>query len=385
MDPRTENIASEPSWVIENNEVQVALTIRGGHMAPVTFFRNSAEPVRPYYINPWNSERIPHLEPVLVPLRGDFFCMPFGGESIVKGVRFPTHGDPATAAWQAGGVEQSPGHTQAAFTMSTSAPKGRITKTLLLVRGHNAVYIRHVLEGFDGRAPLGHHATLAGSDEQDSLLISTSPLRFGMVAPRPPDTFVSGGEYNALRGGAAFRSLDKVPTIWKDMPLDTCASFPRRTGFCDIIQVYNKPGDDPAWVTAVNPSQGWLWFALKDPSVLPSTLLWMENHGRHGAPWNGRNCCIGLEDVCAFFAGGLSRSLKRNELNKRGVATTARLSAGKPLAVNYIQGVARAPKGFGRVRTVRFGDGMAVFAGETGKTVRAAVDYRFISSGTVGD
>lgn len=384
MEPRIEIIASEPSWVIENDTVRIALTLKGGHMAPVTFFRKSDAPVQPYYVSPWQGEGKTVQPPVLGPLRGDFFCLPFGGDSVVKGVTHTTHGEPATAPWRAGSLEQSDALTRITLTMAGSTLKGRITKSISLVPGRNTIYIRHVLEGFDVRTSLGHHATLAGGDQPDTLLLSTSPVQFGQVSPRPPHTFTSDGEYNALLAGASFRSLDKVPTVWKEMPFDSCAAFPRRRGFCDLVQVYNKPTGGPAWVTAVNPSQGWLWYALKDPAVLPSTLFWMENYGRHADPWRGRNCCLGLEDVCGYFANGLAASVKKNELNEKGILTALKLSPLRPTAINYIQGVTRIPKGFGRVRTARFQEGMATFVGQSGKTAAAAVDHGFLFSGALG-
>jgi hypothetical protein len=384
MEPRIEIISSEPSWVIENDTVRIALTLKGGHMAPVTFFRTSGSPAQPYYVSPWQGEGKTVQPPVLGPLRGDFFCMPFGGDSVVKGVAHTTHGEPATGTWRAGSLQQSDALTRLTLTMDTSTLKGRITKSITLVPGQNTIYIRHVLEGFDGRASLGHHATLAGGDQPDALLLSTSPVQFGRVSPRPANTFESGGEYNALLAGADFRSLDRVPTIWKEMPFDSCASFPRRRGFCDIVQVYNKQASGPAWVTAVNPSEGWLWFALKDPMVLPSTLFWMENYGRHSDPWKGRNCCVGLEDVCAYFAMGLAASVKKNELNEKGIPTAHKLSPARPTAVNCIQGMTRIPKGFGRVKTARFQKGSVTFTGESGKTAAAAVDHGFLFTGAIG-
>jgi hypothetical protein len=383
MEPRTEIIASQPSWVIESDEVRLALTQRGGHMAPVSFYKASADPIQPYYVSPWQGESGKIDTPVLVPIRGDFFCMPFGGDSTVKGVAFTTHGEPATETWRSSGLEQADGITRFTLSMPTRLLRGTVTKTITLVSGQNILYIRHLLEGYDTRAPLGHHATLQTGEEQDELLLSTSAMAFGRVSPRPPATFVNGGEYNALAAGAIFRSLERVPTIWKEMPFDSCSSFPRRRGFSDIIQLYNKPGRGPAWTAAVNPSRGWLWFTLKDPALLTSTLLWMENHGRHAAPWSGRNCCLGLEDVCGYFADGFAASIKKNELNEADVATAVKLSPTRPTAVNYIEGVTRVPKGFGRVKSARFEDGAVTFLSASGKTVKVSVDHRFVTTGEV--
>ncbi len=384
MEPGTEVIAGQQSWVIESEQVRIAITRKGGHMAPVEFFRDGGEPVQPYHVSPWQGEGIAVAPPVLAPLRGDFFCFPFGGDSTVKGVAHTTHGETATTDWTLRGLERSGAVTRLTLGMITTKIAGRVTKRVHLVDGHNVVYQSDVLEGYDVRTSLGHHATLAGGEKPDALLISTSPLLFGMVSPRPAATFTSDGEYNALAAGAAFRSLDKVPTVWKEMPWDSCASFPRRRGFCDIIQVYNKPAYGPAWTTAVNADAGWIWFAIKDPKVLPSTVFWMENHGRHASPWNGRNCCIGLEDVCGCFAQGLAASIRRNEVSRRGVATAHRLSPARPFAVNYIEGVARVARGFGRATSAVFDEGLVTFVGESGKKVKVPVRHEFVFTGSLG-
>ena len=73
-DARLATVASQLSWVIGNDEVELAVTQLGGHMAPVTFCRASGMPIQPYYINPWHDEKPDELPaPVLKPLRGDFF------------------------------------------------------------------------------------------------------------------------------------------------------------------------------------------------------------------------------------------------------------------------------------------------------------------------
>ena len=73
-------IHSQPSFVLANEQVSVAITKRGGQMAPVTFKSRDGQQISPYYISPWQDEEPANMPAeVLVPLRGDFFCMPFGG------------------------------------------------------------------------------------------------------------------------------------------------------------------------------------------------------------------------------------------------------------------------------------------------------------------
>src|SRR5947208_15940031 len=52
-DAQLRTLHSQPSFVIGTKQVELAVTQLGGHMAPVTFFRDTAQPVRPYYISPW--------------------------------------------------------------------------------------------------------------------------------------------------------------------------------------------------------------------------------------------------------------------------------------------------------------------------------------------
>src|SRR5882757_7762118 len=93
-------IHSQSSWVISTPQVELAVTERGGQMAPVTFFRDTAKPVQPYHISPWQDEKLADLPaPVLNTLRGDWFCIPFGGNSeAFRGEQHPPHGEVAGGA-----------------------------------------------------------------------------------------------------------------------------------------------------------------------------------------------------------------------------------------------------------------------------------------------
>ena len=71
-------IRGQPSWLIRTDQVEMAVTKLGAHMAPVKFYRADDKFVQPYHISPWQGENLDLAYcPVLVPLRGDFFCLPF--------------------------------------------------------------------------------------------------------------------------------------------------------------------------------------------------------------------------------------------------------------------------------------------------------------------
>ena len=385
-DAPSRSVHSQPSAILATKDVEVAVTTRGGHMAPVTFFRSSDRPVQPYYVSPWQDEApLPMPAPVLVTLRGDFFCMPFGGNSAeVAGEKHPPHGEIVGELWEVVGTKQAGDVSTLTMEIDTKVRKGRVIKELSLVDGQNAVYSRHTIEGFAGRAPLGHHATLAMPEKEGAVRIATSPIRFGMTCPGVFSD-PKQREYQALLPGAKWTDLAKVPVAWKGAADADLTRLPGRYGYADLVQLVNESSEKtggPAWTTATFPADGYLWFALKDPAVLTTTVFWMENHGRHGHPWNGRNNCLGIEDATAFFADGLAASVSDNLLSKEGIATAVTLTADKPTTVNYIQGVVRIPEGFENVKTLEFAPGEVTFVSTTGKRVTAPVRHEFLAIGT---
>ena len=385
-DAPSRSVHSQPSAILATKDVEVAVTTRGGHMAPVTFFRSSDRPVQPYSVSPWQDEApLPMPAPVLVTLRGDFFCMPFGGNSAeVAGEKHPPHGEIVGELWEVVGTKQAGDVSTLTMEIDTKVRKGRVIKELSLVDGQNAVYSRHTIEGFAGRAPLGHHATLAMPEKEGAVRIATSPIRFGMTCPGVFSD-PKQREYQALLPGAKWTDLAKVPVAWKGAADADLTRLPGRYGYADLVQLVNESSEKtggPAWTTATFSADGYLWFALKDPAVLTTTVFWMENHGRHGHPWNGRNNCLGLEDVTAFFADGLAASVSDNLLSKEGIATAVTLTADKPTTVNYIQGVVRIPEGFENVKTLEFAPGEVTFVSTTGQRVTAPVRHEFLATGT---
>jgi len=374
-------IAAQPSWVVRSSSVELAVTQLGGHMAPVTFCRDTARPVQPYYISPWQGEACKLDEPVLVPLRGDFFCMPFGAnEQAYRGKRHHVHGEPGGAKWRFVALETSGAATTLMLSMRTKVRPGTVTKRLGLVDGQNVVYVQHVLEGYSGLTPLGHHATLAVPAEPGSLRVATSKFKIGRTNPAPGGDPASR-EYGSLAPDEGFRDLARVPLVWKDPAYGDLTSFPARTGFTDIAAVFKTPGRTPAWIAATVAGEGYMWYSLKDAAVLPATVLWIANRGRHGAPWNGRNRCLALEDVCGYFADGLAASVRANPISKAGIPTAVKLSPKTPTAVNCIQGVVKVPRSFQTVRSARFADGKVIFRGAAGKEVTAAVNWKFLATG----
>ncbi|MGC3969405.1 MAG: hypothetical protein QM775_19200 [Pirellulales bacterium] len=368
------------------NDVNLLVTKIGGHLTASFPYGKERPKFAPYYISPWQGEKEPIEPPLLSVLRGDFFCLPFGGNAeAFHGERHPPHGESANAEWELVSRQTAGDRSRLVLAVDTKVRKGRVTKELTLIAGEPVIYSTHTIEGFVGPAPLGHHATLAMPEKEGAMLVSTSPFKIGLTNPTQFSN-PANKEYQALAINAKFDDLAKVPQIFKDAPDADCTKFPVRQGYADLLCVVNEAAAEgkPAWVAAVNTAGGYLWFAFKDPKVLPSLLFWIENHGRHGAPWNGRNNCLGLEDLCTYFADGLAPSARENTLTKLGVPTTINLTAERPTSIHYIQGAVPTPNGFGKVERVEFGDRRATFVDVGGKRVDVPVDYEFLKTGVVG-
>lgn len=348
---KTERIAGRASWRVASDKVEFAVTRAGGHLGPVVF-RTGGRRFEPFAIAPWAEEKQPPgLPPMLGVLRGDFFCAPFGGNSKPwKKEHHPPHGDTANANWKYRSLETRGDTISLHLRMETTSRPGQVDKFISLRRGHTAVYCRHILSRMRGPMCLGHHAMLRFPPEAGAGCISTSRIRFAQTCPEPLECPADKG-YSSLLPGASFRRLDRVRTVFGG--ITDIGSYSARKGFEDLALVAHQSRHDFAWIAVAFPKLGYLWYALKDPRVLQSTVMWFSNGGRHYPPWNGRHTGVmGLEDVTAYFHFGLAESATDNPLRRRGIKTTLELDPNIPLEVNYIMGIVPISSGFKKAANI---------------------------------
>ncbi|CAN5623175.1 hypothetical protein BH09VER1_BH09VER1_13860 [soil metagenome] len=374
---KTTLVSGQPSWPFSSDKVQASITEAGGHLAPVRF-RLGPQSVEPFSIAPWATEKLaPGTPQILKSLRGDFFCAPFGGnEAAFRGESHPVHGDSANAKWHFESLDKTKDSSLLHLSLKTKVRPGRVDKFIELRKGHTALYCRHILSGATGPMNFGHHAMLLFPDSPGSGRISTSRLRFGQVFPGVFEHPAKGG-YPSLKAGAPFSRLDRVPAA--DGTTADLSSYPARRGFEDLVMFTHQDSDDFAWTAVAFPAQGYVWFALKDPRVLKSTVFWHSNAGRHYAPWSSRHInVLGLEDVTSYFHYGLKESASANPWSRKGIATSVNLSPGDPLVVNYIMGVARIPKSFTRVKAIQRNPKGLTLISTTGQRVATPLDLDFL-------
>jgi hypothetical protein len=370
-------ILGQKSFVIRNRNVDAAVTELGGHLGPVTFSLGKKK-VQPFSVAPWWNEKLAKGTPALLQvLRGDFFCLPFGGNGKAwHGEKHPPHGEVANAKWKLESLKRGGGEVNLTLSLKTKVRAGNVTKRIRLVDGHSVVYQEHVVSGMSGPMSLGHHAMLKFPDREIAGRLSTSKLAFGQVFVEPVENPSQRG-YSVLKPGAVFESLSAVPDI-AGATADV-SRYPARRGFEDIVMLVAHPSVKIGWNAVAFPEEGYVWFALRDPRVLASTVLWISNGGRHYAPWNGRHVNVmGVEDVTAWFHYGLAESAEPNPISSLGYATNRVLHASEPLSVRYVMGLAPIGKRFERVADIQMGDNAVMLVGEAGESVKAPVDVKFL-------
>jgi hypothetical protein len=352
---------------LSSDRVQLGVTAVGGHLDNVRF-QSERGPLAPLHTPPWAHEELsPDIPPVLRMLRGDFFCAPFGDSDLLPDEQ-RTHGRTANGTWK-------PLRSAAErLELELDAPVAGATvrKTVMLRPGHPIVYQEHLLAGGHGALPLGHHVMLRADE---SLHLSFAPFVWGGTPPMPlEDPFVGRSR---LAYPQRFESLARVQ-------LDTgkladLTLYPALENADDLLMMVGDDRLEFAWSAAVAPQAGWAYFAVRNPRVLRSTVLWLSNGGRDYAPWSGRHRrVIGIEDVTGFFHRGHRASQPPNLLTTAGYPTALVLAPERPTRVRYAFGVVAVPDGFLRVaRIERHTDGVQL-SDEAGRSVAVPIDLDYV-------
>lgn len=360
-------IHGEPSFQLSTAELDLHVTARGGHLAPV-IFHLAGRDVSPYAMAPWEPCEYPELPPLLSVLRGDFLCFPFGGQSAG-----PPHGETANEVWTR--IDSDSRSLRMHITAQDSGAS--VVKTISTCEGHHAIYIEHEISGAEGNFNYGTHPILdfSGLPEGNGR-VTTSPFHWASVYPGPFAN-PADGETQALMQGAEFSDLRQV-TLASGGTTDL-THYPSRRGSEDLVMMSHGPAtqEQPfAWSAAV--MDGYVWFSLKNPADFPSTLLWLSNGGRTAPPWNGRHLGrMGIEDVCSHFSDGVDKS-QLDLLAAKGVPTSRKFTLGVTVVLRNIHAVAAVPEDFGAVLSILpAGDQMVELTGESGISVLASVNWNF--------
>ncbi len=352
------------------SSIEATMTEEGAHLAPVTFTLGT-KPVNPYFVSPWQGEGLALGAGVLRPLRGNFFCLPFGGGGLSQDGRiFRAHGDVASEPWTFEYAECKDSGDRIVLSIKPKDVGGMALKTVEIDEANSSIFTEVAVEGVSGDYPVGYHPNLR-MPFAGRMYLSLSSHETLRVMPRSVLQY-SGGEYYDLLPGVRAASLSRVPTLAGSF--SDCTTFPRVEGFVDLVSAWRSPSEDIAWSFAAYPEEGFAWYSLKSSRKFGSTLLWMENRGRHQFPWNGRTAVLGVEDVTSYFADTVGTSQGPNDMNSLGYPTCHSFRPEETSRFPYLEGVVAIPRDFSRVAEAAPSRKGFTFTSTKGHTVEVAAD-----------
>ena len=369
----------EPSYTISNELVSVFVTVQAGHLT-ASFDKGANKTVEPFFIPPWWREaQDQDLDAILNVLRGDFFCFPFGAnEDAYADKKYPVHGKTANANWDFVSLKEDGTKKELTLGMELDYEEGTVNKIISLRKNEPIIYNSHAISGFTGRIPIGHHPTLQLPEREGAGIIDISAPLAGFTTPEPIEDPQMGG-YSQLQPN--YEITDRSKVLCMNGQSVDLTRYPGPKGFDDIVLFLNDSAREFAYTAISLPDEGYLYFNLKNPRVLSSTLLWMPNGGRHYAPWNGRvSSAIGMEEITGFYHYGIKASVENNFLQEKGYKTYVDID-GKPFEVKLIMGLIPIDQDFQGVEDIVRKDSASItIIGRGGEKIDVPCQVDFLRS-----
>lgn len=326
--------------------------------------------ISPLHQAPWLHEPEVQADETLLPverkLSGDFFCMPFGASDLDDA---PAHGWPANSAWDV--VPAMYG--ELCLMLKRRVQGAGIAKYQCLAPDAPLLYQFHIIEGGAGGVTLAHHPMIHMADGGTFF---TSPKRLALT----PDTPLEPGR-NRLACGARTSDLTAIPAEGggtvdlTDLPIGTAHE--------DFVTLIEAPGAKLGWSAVIRRAENDIVLVLKDPRVLPITMLWHSNAGRDYGPWKGRHTgVLGIEDGIAAGAAGHRAALGPNPIADLGIPTALTLAEGKTHRIAHVIGAIDRPAHWQRVEDIRIDGSDLVIEGDQGPARRLSFQPNFLSGET---
>lgn len=320
--------------------------------------------IAPLHRAPWvgTDEIMPEDEPPLIArLGGDFFCAPFADREADS----PFHGWPPNSQWTV--LQAGDGTLEAQLERRVHG--ARLTKRLAVVDDHPFVYQSHVFDGGEGRVTVANHANVS---VKNGARISTSRKRIWETPKTQQEPDPSRGR-SALVSPAQSTDPTAFPGIEGPVDLTRYPWNPRHEDFAIGIE---DAGHSLGWTAVVRPTEGDVYLSLRDPRVLPMTMLWHSNGGRDYPPWSGRHFgCLGVEEGAACHMLGVS---SEDELSGPGA-----LTLGGRAEVRHVIGAIAWPEAE-PVADIEIDGDTAIVKGEGNAIRRVPIDAAFLDNAQAG-
>lgn len=330
---------------------------------PRLVFHWRGKSLEPLHRAPWvEDETFPEDMPLVDrKLSGDFVCAPFGMSDVEVS---PPHGWTSNSAWSLVGNDSN----GVRFTLDRTILGARLTKHVRPSPNAPLLYQVHTIEGGVGGLTFAHHPMIrvAGGAR-----LSTSSKRLAVT----PDAPIVKGRH-ALQNGVAIADHAAVPAT-RGGTIDV-TRLPVADRDEDFVALVEAEQSELGWTAVIREAFDDIVFVLKDPSVLPLTMLWHSNGGRDDAPWSGRHRgVLGIEDGIAAGAAGHKAALGETVFSKSGVPTALSLAEGKTHRVAHVIGAVPRPAGWDMVSNIRIDGDMLSIHEANGETLKMPFDANF--------
>lgn len=327
--------AGRRAHAIENEHLQVVVTVEGGHIAAIHDKRTG---VNPLWLPPWPSIEPSQYDPqkhpgyggnaeskLLCGILGHNLCLDlFGGPSPEEAeAGLGVHGEGSVAPYR---FEERDG----SLTQSASLDTCRLIfrRELRCAADKPSVTVTETVENptaCDREIAWTQHVTLGPP------FLEKGVTRFEATATRSK-TFE--GEFSPgmgyMRPNTEF-NWPHVPCLEGDT--EDLRLFTSRAASGAYSAHLMDPNRDHAWFAAHNPRLGlgiaYIW-KQKD---FPWMGIWEENYSRAAAPWNGKTLTRGMEFGVSPFPESRRAMIERGSLF--GVPTYRWIPAGRSITVQY--------------------------------------------------
>lgn len=354
-------------WVrAETSAGRIALDPSIGNIRQLDF-HSGGRWLSPLHTAPWADDpdlvagdSVPLVE---AKLAGDFLCAPFGAGGVDGS---PPHGWTANSPWSV--QEQSRGRLR--LRLDRPVMGARVTKVLAVAADAPLLYQVHVIEGGAGAIPVAHHPMihLAGRGA-----LSVSPKRAALSSGHA----LEPGR-NRLAPDQRVTDMSRFPS--SDGAVVDLGALPIGDSHEDFVTLVEAAGAEIGWAALVREVEDDIVFFLKDPDVLPITMLWYSNGGRDYAPWSGRHRgVLGIEDGCTAGADGHAAALGPNRVAAEDVPTA--LPLGGRLRIAHVTGAVPRPAGWTRIAAMNSDTGQLTLQDIGGGSLSLPFDTDFLKKG----
>lgn len=305
---------------------------------PKLVFHWQGQALEPLHRAPWVEEGpFPDAMPAVDrALSGDFVCVPFGKSDVDP---TPPHGWSANSSWRS--ISQD--DDSLTFELERQIMGATLQKQVRPSPDAPLLYQTHNLIGGTGGVTFAHHPMIRVTG---GARLYTSPKRLVVT----PDAPIVEGRH-ALANSSVCEDFTAIPAA-RGGTIDV-SQLPLPEGNEDFVAVVEAEGSPLGWTAVIREAFDDIVFVLKDPDVLPLTMLWHSNGGREDAPWNSRHCgVVGIEDGIAAGAAGHKAALGETVFSQHGVPTVLELSEGKMHRIAHVIGAVPRPDDWDAIVTI---------------------------------